>query len=86
MKERRRPSDLNEETRGVGAGELRSDELDMRVIVDGVRADSVGEGGKTKSVCAGVADGGAWCWRKDFLSAEAGLPGARETARCGSGL
>ena len=48
-------------TRGVGTGALRNDALDVRVIVDGVRAGSVGEGGKTKSVCAGVADVGT-CW------------------------
>ena len=41
---------MKEATRGVGAGELRSDEFDMRVIVDGVRAESVGEGGKTNNV------------------------------------
>ena len=58
INDRRRPSVLKDATRGVGAGDLRNDELEVRVIVDGVRAERVGEGGKTNSVCAGVADEG----------------------------
>lgn len=46
------------DTRGVaedgnGTGKL----FDVSVIADGVRAVSVGEGGKTNSVCEGVARG-----------------------------
>lgn len=59
MKERVRPCERKVDTRGVdsegkGTGTVR---FDMRVMVDGVRVVSVGEGGKTKSVwdCEGVA-------------------------------
>lgn len=56
MNDRVRPLDLNVETRGVdklgnGTGPIA---LDIRVMVDGVRAFIVGEGGKTKRVCDGV--------------------------------
>ena len=61
MKDRRLPSDLKLATRGVGTGDLRSDELGTSIIVDGVWADWLGEGGNTNSVCAGVADVGT-CW------------------------
>lgn len=39
MKDRRLPSDLKLATRGVGAGDLRNDELGTSIIVDGVWAD-----------------------------------------------
>ena len=60
---------LNVLTRGVGDIALGNgnDEFDVSVIVDGVRgtfavdAAEVGEGGKTKRVCEGVAErGGAY--------------------------
>lgn len=49
---------MKEATRGVGAGEAKNDALEVRVIVDGVCAEKVGDGGKTNSVCACVADEG----------------------------
>lgn len=56
------PCILNVDTRGVDTEGKGKDELDVRVIVDGVRSAVtfafVGEGGKTKRVCEGAADNG----------------------------
>ena len=49
MKDFRRPSPLNVDTRGVD-NDGKGYELDVMVSVEGVRAVSVGEGGKTKRV------------------------------------
>lgn len=56
MNERVRPSARKLDIRGVlsdgnGTG---PETLEVRVIVDGVRVVSVGEGGKTNNVCEGV--------------------------------
>jgi len=52
MKERRRPSDLNVETRGVGVPcmGVGTERLEVMVTVSGVCAFSVGDGGKTNKV------------------------------------
>ena len=50
MKDFRRPSDLNVDTRGVDIGG-NGNEFDVNVSVDGVRlAARVGDGGKTNRV------------------------------------
>ena len=54
IKDRRRPSALNDETRGVAKGGKGSEAFDVSVMVEGVRVERVGEGGKTKSVWDGV--------------------------------
>ena len=56
MNERRRPSVLNVDTRGVEAGEKGSGvfKFEVTVTMCGVLALSVGDGGKTKSVWDGV--------------------------------
>jgi len=54
MNERRRPSVLKDDTRGVAKEGNGYDESDVSVIVEGVRVIRVGDGGNTKSVCEGV--------------------------------
>jgi len=54
MKDRRRPSVLKVETRGVAKDGKGKDTFDVSVIVDGVRVVKVGDGGNTKRVCEGV--------------------------------
>lgn len=54
IKDRRRPSALNDETRGVAEGGKGNEAFDVSVMVEGVRVERVGEGGKTKSVWDGV--------------------------------
>lgn len=49
IKDLRRPSDLNVDTRGVEI-DGKGYEFDVMVSVEGVRAVRVGDGGKTKSV------------------------------------
>lgn len=58
MKDLRRPSVLKVATRGVTVVGKGNDAFDMSVIVEGVREETVGEGGKTNSVCEGVAEVG----------------------------
>jgi len=60
IKDRLLPCSLNVDTRGVDTDGNGKDELDVRVIVDGVRSviAFVGEGGNTNRVCEGVADSG----------------------------
>lgn len=62
MKERRRPSFLKEDTRGVGApangiGLFR---LDVTVTICGACDLRVGDGGKTNKVCEGVETAEDW--------------------------
>lgn len=80
MKERRRPSALNVETRGVASDGKGTEALDVRVIVDGGRAVSVGEGGNTKSVCDGVET------METGLVLGCDLLGVRRLAEGGSGF
>ncbi len=58
MNDRRRPSVLKVDNRGVAMAGKGNNEFDVRVIVEGVRASSVGEGGNTNNVCEGFADSG----------------------------
>ena len=59
MNDLRRPSPLNVATRGVDSVG-KGNEFDVSVSVDGVRVVArVGDGGKTNSVCEGVASGAA---------------------------
>lgn len=58
-----RPFDLIFDARGVVADGGTASEFEVRVSsVQGVVHESVGDGGKTNRVCAGVADGGGICW------------------------
>lgn len=54
MNDRRRPSVLKVETRGVDTDGNGKNDFEVTVIVEGVRVVSVGEGGNTNKVSVGV--------------------------------
>jgi len=82
-----RPCERKVDTRGVemlGNG-TEPFVLEVRVMVEGVRVVSVGEGGNTKSVCEGVAkpEGvlGIFGFNKGFLRCKGGGMGLLDSVR-----
>jgi len=92
MNERVRPCDRNVDTRGVdelgnGTAAFR---LEVKVMADGVRVVSVGDGGNTKSVWDGVAkpEGGicgVFVFNRLLRRCNAGGGGFRDSVRTRGG-